>query len=60
LSGYLPTDTRPQARAKLGKNANKVFESPSQEFFRDADKFLARIRKTRREPERMLSFFNGG
>jgi hypothetical protein len=33
LSGYLPTDTRPQARAKLGKIANKGFESASQHFF---------------------------
>jgi hypothetical protein len=33
LSGYLPTDTRPQARAKLGKGANKAFDSASQEFF---------------------------
>jgi hypothetical protein len=33
LSGYLPTDTRPQARAKLGKTANKGFESASQHFF---------------------------
>jgi hypothetical protein len=33
LSGYLPTDTRPQARAKLGKNAHNLFESASQHFF---------------------------
>jgi hypothetical protein len=33
LSGYLPTDTRPQARAKLGKNAHKGFDSPPQDFF---------------------------
>jgi hypothetical protein len=33
LSGYLPTDTRPQARAKLGKNAHKGFDSASQQFF---------------------------
>ena len=33
LSGYLPTDTRPQARAKLGKCRNKRFESASQHFF---------------------------
>jgi hypothetical protein len=33
LSGYLPTDTRPQARAKLGNSANKLFESASQHFF---------------------------
>jgi hypothetical protein len=33
LSGYLPTDTRPQARAKLGNSANKRFESASQQFF---------------------------
>jgi hypothetical protein len=33
LSGYLPTDTRPQARAKLGKAGNKTFDFASQEFF---------------------------
>ena len=33
LSGYLPTDTRPQARAKLGKKRNKRFDSASQQFF---------------------------
>jgi len=33
LSGYLPTDTRPQARAKLGKTGNKRFDSASQDFF---------------------------
>jgi hypothetical protein len=33
LSGYLPTDTRPQARAKLGKKANNIFDLPSQDFF---------------------------
>jgi len=33
LSGYLPTDTRPQARAKLGKAGNKTFDSGSQQFF---------------------------
>jgi hypothetical protein len=40
LSGYLPTDTRPQARAKLGKSANRGFESASQHFFSAADRFL--------------------
>src|SRR3978361_330165 len=40
LSGYLPTDTRPQARAKLGKSANRAFESASQHFFCAADRFL--------------------
>src|ERR1700688_3575100 len=33
LSGYLPTDTRPQARAKLGKNANRAFGTAAQHFF---------------------------
>ena len=32
LSGYLPTDTRPQARAKLGKSANMSFDSVVQVF----------------------------
>ncbi|MGH6741000.1 MAG: hypothetical protein ACREDY_18595, partial [Bradyrhizobium sp.] len=58
LSGYLPTDTRPQARAKLGKNANKVFESASQDFFCAADKFLVRVHASAAESERLLSFFN--
>ena len=39
LSGYLPTDTRPQARAKLGKSGNKRFESAVQHFFYAAGKF---------------------
>jgi len=39
LSGYLPTDTRPQARAKLGKSANKGFESAVQHFFYVERKF---------------------
>jgi hypothetical protein len=38
LSGYLPTDTRPQARAKLGKSGNRGFELPSQDFFQACDK----------------------
>jgi len=33
LSGYLPTDTRPQARAKLGNSAHKGFAQDVQEFF---------------------------
>jgi hypothetical protein len=33
LSGYLPTDTRPQARAKLGKTGNRFFDSVTQHFF---------------------------
>ena len=43
LSGYLPTDTRPQARAKLGKSAHKWFEPAAQQFFCAADKFLRRV-----------------
>src|ERR1700716_2555500 len=39
LSGYLPTDTRPQARAKLGKSANRGFDSASQHFFSAEGKF---------------------
>jgi hypothetical protein len=58
LSGYLPTDTRPQARAKLGKNANSGFESASQEFFCDARIFLARARESVAESEQALSLFN--
>jgi hypothetical protein len=33
LSGYLPTDTRPQARAKLGKFRNKIFGRAVKRFF---------------------------
>src|SRR4051795_6089550 len=59
LSGYLPTDTRPQARAKLGKSAHKWFESASQHFFCAADKFLHRVVSRtclgRAEDERALS-----
>ena len=39
LSGYLPTDTRPQARAKLGNSANKGFVLAVQDFFWAEDKF---------------------
>ena len=65
LSGYLPTDTRPQARAKLGNSANRVFESASQHFFSADGKFLRRAlaallsKLTQRvEREQLLSFFN--
>ena len=62
LSGYLPTDTRPQARAKLGKTANKGFESASQENFCGADKILAqranKLVARLTERERLLSFLN--
>jgi hypothetical protein len=37
LSGYPPTDTRPQARAKLGKAGNMSFESGVQGFFASRD-----------------------
>jgi hypothetical protein len=58
LSGYLPTDTRPQARAKLGKSANSGFESGSQDFFCAADNFLARERTSTTESEQALSLLN--
>jgi hypothetical protein len=58
LSGYLPTDTRPQARAKLGKNANKGFDSASQHFFCAAGNFLTNCVQRRAECEQTLSFFN--
>jgi hypothetical protein len=58
LSGYLPTDTRPQARAKLGKNANKGFESASQDFFCAASNFLTNCVRDGAECEQPLSFFN--
>jgi hypothetical protein len=58
LSGYLPTDTRPQARAKLGKSANKRFESASQDFFCAADNFLTDSCTDVAVCERTLSFFN--
>jgi hypothetical protein len=32
LSGCPPTDTRPQARAKLGKSANNPFSREAQPF----------------------------
>jgi hypothetical protein len=43
LSGYLPTDTRPQARAKLGKSGNRGFDSASQDFFSAEEKFPHRV-----------------
>jgi hypothetical protein len=65
LSGYLPTDTRPQARAKLGKSGNRGFESASQQFFSPEGIFpqraLAAPRSARAsaiENEQALSFFN--
>jgi hypothetical protein len=58
LSGYLPTDTRPQARAKLGKNANSGFDSASQDFFCAAGNFLARERASTAESEQTLSLLN--
>src|SRR4051794_28891092 len=65
LSGYLPTDTRPQARAKLGKTGNRLFESASQRFFWVGDKFAQHAlaaplleRASSAEHERMLSLFN--
>src|SRR3979409_521763 len=64
LSGYLPTDTRPQARAKLGKSAHRWFESASQHFFSPRDDFPQRVaasplatRASDVEHERLLSFF---
>ena len=62
LSGYLPTDTRPQARAKLGKSAIRVFGWGVQEFFGLAGGFIHRAleplqsgRSIGSEHERMLS-----
>jgi len=46
LSGYLPTDTRPQARAKLGKTGNRSFDSATQHFFGAAGTFLQHTRAT--------------
>ena len=65
LSGYLPTDTRPQARAKLGKRGNRCFESASQHFFHERREFLAVARKvllwerkTAARDERLLKLLN--
>jgi hypothetical protein len=65
LSGYLPTDTRPQARAKLGKRGNMLFDSASQQNFQLRDNFLAQARAAWRrahtsnvEHEWMFMFFN--
>ena len=62
LSGYLPTDTRPQARAKLGKSAIRVFGWGVQEFFGLAGEFIHHAleplqsgRSRGSEHERMLS-----
>ena len=48
LSGYLPTDTRPQARAKLGKSAIRVFGWGVQDFSEVAGGFIQRTRATLR------------
>jgi hypothetical protein len=65
LSGYLPTDTRPQARAKLGKTAIKWFDSASQHFFWVGANFLQHQAASLLschvigvENERMLKFMN--
>ena len=42
LSGYLPTDTRPQARAKLGKSGDRVFAPTSQPLIWLGANFLQR------------------
>lgn len=41
LSGYLPTDTRPQARAKLGKQINTNFEHGRKCYFAFKRMFFA-------------------
>ena len=52
LSGYLPTDTRPQARAKLGKGGNMSFDSVPQGFFCCRVNFFHNTREVlRRERE---------
>ena len=49
LSGYLPTDTRPQARAKLGKSRNKLFERAVKRFFAEKVRFVLVTFATRAE-----------
>ena len=46
LSGYLPTDTRPQARAKLGKSPNKIFELGVKRFFAACTNFLIAVARS--------------
>ena len=43
LSGYLPTDTRPQARAKLGNSRNNPFKREVQAFYLSRVKKLYRL-----------------
>jgi hypothetical protein len=50
LSGYLPTDTRPQARAKLGKRGNNIFGTAVQLFFSARTNFLPQRRALLIEP----------
>jgi len=59
LSGYLPTDTRPQARAKLGKNANMSFELSAQAFSSVEEKFLDDVMLTLLAGEQKLTKVNG-
>jgi hypothetical protein len=63
LSGYLPTDTRPQARAKLGKLEIRLLISLRNNFFRLGTNFpdvCLQIRSRRAPPmnkhERTLRF----
>jgi hypothetical protein len=46
LSGYLPTDTRPQARAKLGKSPNKLFDWGVKRFFAAYTNFLIAVARS--------------
>jgi hypothetical protein len=46
LSGYLPTDTRPQARAKLGKSPNKLFDLGVKRFFTAGVNFLITVARS--------------
>ena len=47
LSGYLPTDTRPQARAKLGNSRNKLFVRAVKRFFAANVRFVLMAARTR-------------
>ena len=46
LSGYLPTDTRPQARAKLGKSPHKLFDHGVKRFLAARTNFLMAVARS--------------
>ena len=60
LSGYLPTDTRPQARAKLGKSPNKLFDPGVKRFLAARANFLIVVARSCQNPAAELLIKQSG